>query len=108
MNDGLLESTDLLAEKRMEDAYKALVNRSPGYCSHQQEAYCDDCGIPGSLADIAFEMRDACDRIAWVHMLGVIKGGYTPSVLTMARNTAAEWIVAATLAWEASNDTKRS
>jgi len=97
MNDGLLESTDLLAEKRVEDAYKALVNRSPGYCSHQQEAYCDVCGIPGSLADVAFEMRDACDIFVWYGKLMQICG----STIQCRKATKEQWIIAAVKAWEA-------
>ena len=96
----LLNSDDLLAEPRVKAAAEAM-----GIRLHKVEIISRCC--PGhnelvmkSLADVAFEMRDACDRITWVHMLGVIKGGYTPSVLTMARNTATEWIIAAVKAFE--------
>lgn len=51
--------SDLLKRKDVIAAYKGLVNQSPGYCSHQQKTFCDQCGIPGSIADVAFAMTEA-------------------------------------------------
>ena len=94
----LLNSKNLLAEKRVVAAYKALVNRSPGYCSHQPaSSYCDVCGVPGSLADVAFEMRDACDIFVWYGKLMQICG----STIQCRKVTKEQWIIAAVKAWEA-------
>ena len=104
----LLNSKNLLAEKRVVAAYKALVNRSPGYCSHQPaSSYCDVCGVPGSLADVAFEMRDAVSSREWLLQMYAL---YTYAIDLPARYydvwfktepTAEQWIIATTLAWEA-------
>ena len=110
----LLNSKNLLAEKRVVAAYKALVNRSPGYCSHQPaSSYCDVCGVPGSLADVAFEMRDAMvtEDLMWHWNLNI--NDLCSDVVeiddrhmhSLRYATPKQWIIAAVKAGSKSNET---
>ncbi len=81
----LLKSNDLLNEKRVIDAGIALG------VSHVIFAEGYGRKLLGSLADVAFEMRDVCDGREWTNALKSID-------LT---NCPKKWIIAATLAWEA-------
>ena len=82
--DKLLECTDLRNNKRVIEAYWALMG---GCWKHKR--YGQYQAIPGSLADVAFEMMDACIE----REIGNFTCLNTP--------TAEEIIITATLAWEA-------
>ena len=135
----LLKCKDLTNNKRVIAAYWALKKRT--YWPHRwqgawtqgnypvsNDCECykclllkrdwtekDDCKvpdpIPGSLADIAFAMRDACDANIWIEKLidliteRDMRGGIdgrTTYWKALKISTKNEWIIAATLAWEGS------
>ena len=87
----LLECEDLLKNKRVIAAFKALC----------PDKWSDAWGqITYSLADVAFEMRDACMGQSlsdeWFKQCCQVPGRWRP-----AFTVPETWIVAATLAWEA-------
>ena len=101
----LLNSKDLLAEPRVKAAAKAM-----GIRLHKVEIVSRCC--PGhnelvmkSLADVAFEMRDACDTDRWEwHLVESFFHSEQLSFAGAARkalrnSTAEQQIVAATLAY---------
>ena len=92
----LLNSKDLLAEPRVKAAAKAM-----GIRLHKVEIVSRCC--PGhnelvmkSLADVAFEMRDACDIFVWYGKLMQICG----STIQCRKATKEQWIIAAVKAFE--------
>jgi len=112
MNE-LLECKDLRLNKRVIIAYWELLGEKSTLPIKRCE--CDDCRtqrwdtdpvielrpIPGSLADVAFVMRDALtrdQRVAWRYHLRTIYGS---DECSLEEATAMEQIIAATLAWEA-------
>lgn len=125
----LLEEKDLRNNERVIAAYWGLKGNNPppkeyicDCCGAYVKCYWDDIQnmyygkckrgtsiqneiyvfnyVPGSLADIAFEMRDACVRkglaLGWQEMLEIQK----PNVM----HAKEDWIHAAVLAWEAQNE----
>lgn len=99
----LLECKDLLKHERVIAAYWGLM----GGCTHflMYGQYVD---IPGSLADVAFEMRDAlvaadingeksCD---WDWWLSAVTGN--ESDCSMRLSDPKQWIIVAVLCQEAS------
>ena len=111
----LTKSKNLLAEPRVIAACIGLVNKNSRYCSHQPtDQYCDVCGIPGSLAGVAFEMRDACTDKYWqigIRAVYCEVYGFRPHdeyglntdaiMFGGTRATPEQWIIAAVLAFEA-------
>ena len=116
----LLNSKDLLAEPRVVAAYWELKGKTEfahkgGYVGFDKCSKCliecegkDDCPlcshpcsapdpIPGPIERVAFEMRDACDIFVWYGKLMQICG----STIQCRKATKEQWIIAATLAWEA-------
>ena len=127
----LLKCKDLTNNKRVIAAYWALRKRMywphkwQGACTHGNYPVSNDCEcykcsllkrdwtekddckvpdtIPGSLADIAFEMRDACLKnglfISWKRRLEQLPSIFEGTVQRIAKPKEC-WIIAATLAWE--------
>jgi len=87
----LLNSKDLLAEKRVVAAAEGLdvcltVQNIPHNYTWAK-----------SLEVVAFEMRDACDIFVWYGKLMQICG----STIQCRKATKEHWIIAAVKAWEA-------
>jgi len=121
----LLESKDLLSELRVKKAYWLMVKKSrfgPHHIIAGQT--CSKCkkplrevgegncpvadSIPGSRADVAFQMRDACrDNNIWLNELIEVMCEDTnlnirPNGRTVAKNASPkQWIIAAVRIWEA-------
>jgi len=99
MAPDLTKSKDLLSEPRVIAAYWGLI--TPKACQYGIAK--TDAHIPGSLADVAFEMRDACmlrdlntpDDPTWGETVASLTGSDAGHV------DPPDWITAATLAWEA-------
>ena len=93
----LLESKDLLKEERVIMAYKTLCpNKWSDAWNH----------IHYSLADVAFQMRDAycTDLIKTTEWLGELSELVEQTNYTTVTATPSLWIIAATLAWEHRNE----
>lgn len=113
----LLESKDILSEPRVVKAWHGLIpcnhewygRAGTGYCCSNCEAIQDADGsvkIPVSIYEAAFRMRDAC-RIAekmltdeWLDAMYTLCG-YDSCIDTLTYARPEDFIVAATLAWEA-------
>ena len=119
----LIDSKDLLAEKRVVAAYKKLMGIDKlkhytfGNCAFGRT--CENCGefspnlsdecksIPGPIEKVAFEMRDASDRKAWEYeLVETFFSGQGLSFASRARvalrvSTPEHQIIAAVKAWEA-------
>ena len=98
--DWLKEGKDIRLHPRVITAYEALVNKSPGWCSHQQETFCDVCGIPGSIETVAFDMYlklDQFDRLTFIRLVY----GRDNDTFILRSLDAEMMIIASVLAWEA-------
>ena len=110
--DELLKSKDLMREPRVRDAYVELG------CPWRPAGHAlSDSGkklyeIPGSLADVAFTMRDASHPIRYCKTMKAVyvrkeneeylSNGYKGMDFWLIMDSEpGDWIVAATLAWEA-------
>ena len=129
----LLECTDLLANERVIKAYWGLKgggydhriekygeDKTKTQCVHDL-LYCAKCSIkgrkldascpvpdliPGSVADVAFAMRDALgdSRDTWQQIMRLIASGMWPddhAEWVEVYSQPEHWIIAAVLAWEA-------
>jgi len=122
----LLNSKKLLSEPRVVAVAKAMGLTKVGNYHDlvrplMSEPFCPRCGtsgdaiklvtcherdyIPGSLADVAFQMRDACDDgNRWLNELIVMMTQFDtrPCGRTVAKNASSkQWIIAAVRIWEA-------
>ena len=95
----LLNSKDLLKEKRVIDAYNGLLH--PAACFDIDKTHV----IIGSLADVAFEFRDHCignsiagGDMSWNNELGLITGnGDTYNLLLSDER---QWVLAGVMCYE--------
>ena len=103
----LIDCTDLRKNKRVIAAWEGLTGRSAGEIHiWEGKTAAWVTYIPGSLADVAFEMRDACDPEKYREALEqVIRPGDTWIIYCKTvRVTRKQMIIAATLAWEKYNE----
>ena len=124
----LLASDGILAEPEVVEAYWGLMgNDSDGHDWYESTTlfpgclYCKKCGmaqkvkfgrhacpIPGSLAEVAFAMRDGCDWYDGANILPKMIDDqnyrivYQGSLAYLGKSTPTHWIIAATVAWHES------
>ena len=83
-----LEGQDLLEDKRVKAAIKGLLGVS--WERHMPYPYC-------CIENLAFKMRDACEKRMWFIELEKISRPYP----LVTYSTSEQWIIAAVLVWEA-------
>ena len=97
----LLACKDLRLNDRVIAAYWGLLGGTKSVLCFAGEESAMYPPIPGSLADVAFEMRNACVKMYWFTRLQLEVGEYHDGEEAIKYSTPEHWIIAATLAWEA-------